>query len=123
MKKRLIAGTMALALMAGQFGMAAFADSKDNKQIAKPIVVKAQMVKKTNGKSQYKAVPLTEKELEELMKQTNGLKLNAMSTMIVGNAFKDAAGNIVQVDLVSGVEVMPATMTVPATKIEEAPKK
>lgn len=59
MKKRLIAGTMALALMAGQFNMLAFADSKDKKPVVKPVAVKAQMVKLTNGKSQYKAVPAT----------------------------------------------------------------
>ena len=44
MNKKMIAGVMAMALMAGQFSTMAFADSKDKKDVTKNVTVKAQMV-------------------------------------------------------------------------------
>jgi hypothetical protein len=123
MKKKILAGTMALALMAGQFSTMAFADSKDMKAVTKPVVIKAQMVKVTNGKSQIQGKPLTEKEMEAFMKNWKGLNLSTANSVKVTDIVRDAKGNVLEIKAVPMTDLVPASQTIPAVKIVPAQVK
>lgn len=139
MNKKILAGTMAMVLMAGQFSTMAFADSKDKKDVIKAVplntkMVKAMMVKAFDSKTNASILGtqgqmLTEKELEELLKNTKGLVLgksnmdglsaseNIKATKLTpAIAITNATDSIEIIPLTSSMEAIPATKTVSATK-------
>ncbi len=134
MNKKILAGTMAMALMAGQFSTMAFADSKETKPVAKTIVVKAQMVNGATDKTKITSQVLTEKELEELMKNWNGLKLNVgqIDGEMVLNEGKNVIPGTVMTFVttadgkaikVENIKATPMTKSISATQIVPARTK
>lgn len=119
MNKKILAGTMALALMAGQFSTMAFADNKDKATVIKPATVKVELIKTiTSGTvplmTNLKGQILTEKELEELTKNWKGVVLK--KGQIDGTIVEPINGQIELIQLMPSVEAVPAAKLVPATK-------